>query len=92
MDHRNTLFRVWLGSKDAEARNAYHHARGIAQAAVCTAKNDWFCELASIAEKGRFSDKEVWNSIRDMQISKTGLVARRQTCIKDWQGDVYVHL
>ena len=88
MDRHNTLFRVCLGSKDAEARNAYRHARGIAQAAECKAKNDWFCELASIAEKGRFSDKEVWNSISDMQISKTGLVARSPTCIKDRQGNV----
>ena len=52
------------------------------------AKNDWFCQLASVVEKGRFSEKEVWDSIRAMQVSKKGLAARRPACIKDKQGEV----
>ncbi len=52
------LFRLWLDAKTSVAPEAYCHARGLARSAVRAAKNDWFCRMASVVQKGRFGEME----------------------------------
>ncbi len=88
LERRNRLFRLWLDAKTSVAREAYCHARGLARAAVRAAKNNWFCRMASVVEKGRFGEKEVWNSIRAMQTCRKGLVVRSSASVKDKEGNM----
>ena len=86
--HRNTLFHQWLANPSTQLRSVYVAARAEARKAVKQAKATWYRETAAVAERGKFGQKQVWDSIRDLQSAHRGLIPCRTSTIKKTDGTV----
>ena len=61
---RNGMHTVWLSDGRETSRRKYADARRAARHAVRAAKDAWFQQKASEAERGRNGGKVVWRYIR----------------------------
>ncbi|XP_065176365.1 uncharacterized protein LOC135806138 [Sycon ciliatum] len=84
--HRNTLFQKSLADPSPLVRREFVRARSAARDAVRSAKEDWFRKTASDAESRKFGCKAVWNSIRDLQTARRGLIPTKSCLIKQTDG------
>ena len=87
LQRRNKLYNKWLATKQANDHLQFRKARGEAQRAIRKAKNEWFRAKAEEAERERFGGKKVWQSIRDMQHGRRGLLPSVAVTINDEDGN-----
>ena len=86
LQKRNKSYIKWLSSGQEEDRRKFTKARCDARRTVREAKNAWFQAKAEEAQRDRFSGKQAWQCIRDMQHGRRGLIPTRCITIKDESG------
>ena len=86
--HRNAQFHRWLANPTESNRRLYVTARAQARAAVKQAKATWFKDTAADAQRGKFGQKHVWDSIRALQTASRGLTPHRSSTVKKVDGTV----
>ena len=86
---RNRMHTVCLSNGRETSRRKYADTHRAARLAVRAkaAKDAWFQQKASEAERGRNDGKVVWRCIRDVQRGRRGLVPVRSAVVQDKSGN-----
>ena len=85
IEDRNKLYARWVSTGNQEDKRKYCTQRRFTRKVIREAKNKWFQQKASEAQKGRHGSL-VWRFIREMQHGRRGLIPVRSKAVKDENG------
>ena len=83
---RNRLYAKWLSTGKERDHRKFAKARCDARRTARKVKNEWFQAKAAEAQRRRFSGKNAWQCIRDMQHGRRGLIPARCVTIRNEAG------
>ena len=87
LQERNNLHNKWIATNDTRYLSQFKQAKMKARQSIREAKNSWFKQKATEAQRERFGGNKVWMCIRDMQRARRGLVPAKIVIIEDENGD-----